>query len=367
MPCNNALSTLNHTFQQDLQAVKDVITRNVDSEINLIQNVCMHVLQDHGKLIRPLILIASYHTCCQSLESSSNISHSDLHTLGAAVELIHNATLLHDDVIDHSLYRRGSEAAHTIFGNKIAILVGDYFFSCAFQLMAQCITPHVLPILSKAARLITEGEVMQLEPRASFTTQTYLAIVHRKTAALFEAASHAGAFIATQQLSSNTKTRHIQATEPTLEYTKILQNYGYYVGTAFQILDDIYDYFPPPGFGKPAGDDFREAKITLPSLLLIEALPESSLKENIRGYFLKNEANTVRPSVTFEELYQLALEHHVLEKSLDYFNHFAKKAEDELVALPSTNLRALLQKLPYSLYKSQEKTSISPSVIAQRA
>ncbi len=221
----------------------------VKSEIPLIHNIASHIIASGGKRIRPALTLISAQLC--GYEGARHIA------LAAAVEFIHTATLLHDDVVDESKVRRGLATANEVFGNKASILVGDFLLSQAFQLMVADGSLKVLKILSDAAAVIAKGEVMQLmtEGEPETTIQKYLQVISSKTAILFASACELGAVVAGQDGCEER-----------------LREFGIYIGIAFQLTDDALDYTADESkLGKTVGDDFREGKVTLPVILAYNA------------------------------------------------------------------------------------------------
>lgn len=230
----------------DMNAVNQVIIDRMRSEIPLIPQLAGHLISGGGKRMRPMLTLAS-----AQLLGYQGTSH---HVLAAAVEFIHTATLLHDDVVDGSDLRRGRRTANIIWGNPASVLVGDFLFSRSFQLMVDAGSLKVLNILSGASAIIAEGEVNQLTAvrQVGLAEERYLSIIDAKTAALFAAACRISAVIAERP----------EAEELALEA------YGRNLGIAFQLIDDAIDYVSDAGtMGKDAGDDFREGKMTLPVIL----------------------------------------------------------------------------------------------------
>ena len=227
----------------DMDATDRVIHERLSSAVALIPDLSLHLIDSGGKRLRPLLTLAAAKLCGYA---------GDAHVkLAAAVEFIHTATLLHDDVVDASSLRRGKVAANVVWGNKPSILVGDFLFSRAFQLMVEAGSISVLDILAGASAIIAEGEVMQLKSANNLAVSQadYMRVVTAKTATLFAAAAEAGATIA-----------HGSA-----EAIEGLRAYGHNLGIAFQLVDDALDYSGrEKQMGKSVGDDFREAKVTLP-------------------------------------------------------------------------------------------------------
>ena len=232
----------------DMAGVDALIRDRLDSDIPLIPALGEHLVEAGGKRLRPLLTVAAAHLCEGPGEAA--------HKLAAAVEFIHTATLLHDDVVDGSKLRRGKVAAHLIWGGAASVLVGDFLFARAFELMVETGQLQALNILARASRIIAEGEVLQLTRAHDLDLDqaTYLEIIRGKTAELFAASAEAGAVVAG---GSPAQVRALAA-------------YGLSLGLAFQLADDALDYGgASETLGKNAGDDFREGKVTLPLLLAI--------------------------------------------------------------------------------------------------
>ncbi len=234
----------------DMIDINALITERMQSEVAVIPALAAHLIAAGGKRLRPLLCVAAARLC-----GTTNSHH---HNLSAAVEFIHTATLLHDDVVDSSQLRRGKVAAHLIWGAPSSVLVGDFLFARAFELMVETGSLRALDILSKASAVITQGEVLQLMKAfdLNLSQADYIEIISSKTAALFAAASESGA------VASGTSEEKIAA----------LRSYGMNLGLAFQIQDDILDYQGAAAdLGKNAGDDFAEGKSTLPLILAMQA------------------------------------------------------------------------------------------------
>jgi octaprenyl-diphosphate synthase len=230
----------------DLNHVNSVILERMQSEVALIPELAGHLIAGGGKRMRPMLTLA-----CARLLDYGGTRH---HKLAAAVEFIHTATLLHDDVVDGSGLRRGRRTANIIWGNPASVLVGDFLFSRSFELMVEDGSLKVLKILSRASSVIAEGEVNQLTAQRQVETQEdhYLEIIAAKTAALFAAACRIAAVVAERD----------EATEEALDA------YGRNLGVAFQLVDDAIDYASDAAtMGKGVGDDFRDGKVTLPVIL----------------------------------------------------------------------------------------------------
>jgi octaprenyl-diphosphate synthase len=230
----------------DMDAANRLIHARMGSAVPLIPDLAAHLVDSGGKRLRPLLTLAAARL--------GGYAGEDHVRLAAAVEFIHTATLLHDDVVDASALRRGKMAANIVWGNKPSVLVGDYLFSRAFQLMVEARNLDVLDVLAGASAVIAEGEVLQLKSanNLGITEADYLRVVSAKTAALFSAAAEAGALVSRRDE----------------DFVAALRSYGHNLGIAFQLVDDALDYSGRQAqMGKSVGDDFREAKATLPLIV----------------------------------------------------------------------------------------------------
>lgn len=242
-----SLDSLIRLVDADMKRVNQVIIDNMHSDVALIPQLASHLVAAGGKRMRPMLTLASAQLCGYQGGTSAV-------DLAACVEFIHTATLLHDDVVDESLLRRGQASANALFGNEASVLVGDFLFARAFVVMVKNGSLKVLDILAKASAVIAEGEVLQLSTANDMATteDAYLDVITAKTAALFGAASQIGAVIANRSA----------------EDEEALRLYGIYLGTAFQLIDDVLDYSAHQAtLGKTVGDDFRDGKVTLPVII----------------------------------------------------------------------------------------------------
>ena len=252
------LVTLNHIqsyITDDMQAVDAVIRSALQSEVPLINTIGEHIIGGGGKRLRPALVLLS-----SGLFGNINTQH---HQLAAIIEFIHTATLLHDDVVDESHMRRGKSTANHLFGNAASVLVGDFLYSRAFQMMVKLHNMRVMEVLSEATNTIAEGEVLQLlnVHNANVTEQEYLKVIQYKTAKLFEAAARLGAIMNQANAQNETALAH----------------YGMHLGTAFQLVDDVLDLSgDATQIGKNLGDDLAEGKPTLP---LLYAMHQSAAAE----------------------------------------------------------------------------------------
>lgn len=311
-------ASLKTLLQEDLKKVDQIIENNLDSPVPLIPTMGRHLIFAGGKRLRPLLTIA----CHRLFEETGDAALG----LAAAVEFIHTATLLHDDVIDESQLRRGLPSANAVWGNQPSVLVGDFLFARSFQLMVESNNSDVLKILANAAACIAEGEILQLSVchNLEAKTEDALRVIEAKTATLFAAACQVGALMAHE-------TTHATA----------LRDYGRNLGMAFQIVDDILDYCAHTNYlGKDIGDDFREGKITLPIIL---AYPHCQQDEK---EFLKK--TLIDHNQTPDDL-SLALDllHHRqgITKAYELAKAYGKKAHKALDPLPSHPIKDLLASL----------------------
>ncbi|HEV8016558.1 MAG TPA: polyprenyl synthetase family protein [Stellaceae bacterium] len=248
-----SLDGLTALLQDDMKRVNALILERMRSPVALIPQLAGHIIAAGGKRLRPMLTLATARLCGY---------RGDRHiALAAAVEFIHTATLLHDDVVDDSELRRGLATANAVWGNKASVLVGDFLFSRAFELMVEDGALPVLAILSKASAVIAEGEVLQLVTSNDVKTSeaAYLEVINAKTAQLFAAASRIGAVVACRPAAEE----------------EALEAFGRNLGVAFQLIDDMLDYSALESeLGKTIGDDFRDGKLTLPVVLALRAADE---------------------------------------------------------------------------------------------
>lgn len=249
------LAQLQELLAADMQAVDRVVHDRLHSEVALIRKVAEYIIGGGGKRLRPALVLLS--------AGALGYRGTEHHTLAAVVEFIHTATLLHDDVVDESALRRGQPTANTLFGNAASVLVGDFVYSRAFQMMVNVGDMRILQVLADATNVIAEGEVLQLMNcrNADIDESSYLQVIRYKTAKLFEAAGRLGAMVAGAPA----------------EAEQAMAAYGSHLGTAFQLIDDLLDYSGDSGvIGKNVGDDLAEGKPTLP---LIHAMRNGSAEE----------------------------------------------------------------------------------------
>jgi len=300
----------------DMNGVNAVILERMQSNVALIPELAGHLIAGGGKRMRPMLTLG-----CANLLGYSGARH---HKLAAAVEFIHTATLLHDDVVDGSGTRRGKRTANLIWGNPASVLVGDFLFSRAFELMVEDGSLKVLKILSHASAVIAEGEVEQLTAQRRIDTgeEQYLTIIGAKTAALFAAACRIAPVVA----------------EASEEAEIALESYGRNLGIAFQLVDDVIDYASDATtMGKGVGDDFRDGKMTLP---LILAYARGSRDE--RAFW---EDAVTGERISDEDLARaiaLMRSSEALSDTIDRARHYGRRAIDALGSFPSGKAKAAL-------------------------
>jgi len=319
---NEAVNNLSYLCREDLQSINTLILEKLDSSVPLIQEIGKYLILSGGKRLRPLLTTACYHILND--QSPNNINHVGL---AAAVEFIHAATLLHDDVVDLSKDRRGNLTANEVWGNKTSVLVGDFLFSRSFQLMTKYGTMETLKILSDTSVIISEGEVLEIsnDKNLEINEDTYFQVINGKTASLFSAACQVGG------ISGGAKDNEHQA----------LKSFGTNFGMAFQLIDDAIDYSSNfKTMGKNIGDDFKEGKITLP---LILAYGRSKKEEK---KFLKNVISSPKEDQNnFELTKELLIKYKCIEDTLIRANHFADVAIDSLTIFNNNEYKKSLIKL----------------------
>ena len=245
----NDLQPVLDLIADDMQAVNRLILERLHSEVVLVNQLGHYIVSSGGKRLRPVLVLLASGAC--------GYDGDRRHLLAAIIEFIHTATLLHDDVVDASELRRGRQTANALFGNEASVLVGDFLYSRAFQMMVEAGSMRIMEILADTTNVIAEGEVLQLlnQHDPDTTVERYMEVIHAKTAKLFEAAARVGAVLAGQPA----------------EVEDALARYGMYLGTAFQLVDDVLDYSASSEeMGKNLGDDLAEGKPTLPLIHAME-------------------------------------------------------------------------------------------------
>jgi len=313
---DTGLAPLHRELAADLRGVNAVIREHMQSRVPLIPQLAGHIVAAGGKRLRPLLTLATARMC----------GHTGQRHIGlaASVEFIHTATLLHDDVVDGSELRRGLDTANAVWGNQASVLVGDFLFSRAFQLMVADGAQEVLRILSDASAVISEGEVHQLLTANDTETdeRAYLEVIESKTAALFAAAARVGGVVAGR---------------PEAE-AAALERFGRGLGIAFQLTDDVLDYVPERGgLGKTPGDDFREGKITLPVVLAFAAGSEDE-----RAFWRRCLEQLDQREGDLTHAVALMSKHGAIDGALHRAQAYARDARAELTGFPDGPIRAAL-------------------------
>jgi octaprenyl-diphosphate synthase len=312
-----AVDALAGLFAGDLAAVDQLIHRHMASTVGLIPNLAGYLIDAGGKRVRPLVTLAA----CRLFAPVNEPARS----LAAAVEFIHTATLLHDDVVDESGLRRGKASANAVWGNAASVLVGDFLFARAFMLMVESDNLATLGVLAKAASVIAEGEVLQLTSAgdAEQGMGRYMQIVEAKTAALFAAAAEVGARAAGRA-----------------DMAGPLAAFGRNLGIAFQLADDALDYAGAAAkMGKNAGDDFRESKVTLPVLLAIES------GDTEERAFWRRTMGGVQAEGDFDRAIAILRRRNAITETLETAQTYANAAKAALVSAPAGNVRNALMDL----------------------
>ena len=325
---DNSYLELKNLVGNKLDDVTRQIKYKLASEINLIHQMTSYHLKSGGKRIRPLLTLGSAKLCGYA-NGNRDVN------LAACVELIHNATLLHDDVIDNSDLRRGIKTSNTIWGNQSSILVGDYLLSRCFEMMVEDGSQEILKLLSSTSSKIAQGEVLQLEYKGEIDIldETYFDIINSKTATLFAAATRVGACIT----NKNKKEKDA------------LESYGRNLGLAFQIADDALDYYSTKTiFGKEIGKDFYEGKVTLPIIFLCQ---KANSKEKIFLEKIFKKRN--RSKLEFNETQNLIKKYNSIDACFRRAEHFVNISYNALNIFSPSNEKTILQNLTsFSLERS---------------
>jgi len=325
---NNSYFDLKNSVEEKLILVEEKIKNKLTSEVDLVQKISDYHIKTGGKRLRALLTLGSS-KLCGYLQGGRDIN------LAACVELIHGATLLHDDVIDNGDIRRGKKTTNVIWGNQSSILAGDYLLSRCFEMMVQDGNLEILKLLSSTSAKIAQGEILQLQHKGEvdMLEETYLKIISSKTAVLFSAATKVGAILAER----NNKEK------------EALEFYGKNLGLTFQIADDTLDYNSNINlFGKNAGNDFYEGKITLPIILLFQQANDSE-KKQLENIFNKN----IRYENDFSDVLKLISKYKIISKCYKNAEHFINLASNSLSIFKDTGEKKILENLTsFSLERS---------------
>jgi octaprenyl-diphosphate synthase len=314
-----SLKPLSDLVREDMDAINRIILDKAVSDVELIPQLAHHLIDSGGKRLRPMIAIAS-----AKLSQYAGTGHI---RVGAAVEFLHTATLLHDDVVDDSDVRRGKKSARLIWGNQASVLVGDFLLAQAFRMLVDVGSMPALRILSHAAATLSEGEVMQLAAakNTATTEDEYLAIINAKTAALFQAAAESGGALAGRPA----------------EELAALRSYGRNLGLAFQLVDDALDYSGDSArLGKSVGDDFREGKITLPVILSFRRGNEAE-----RAFWNRTIADGAIAEGDLENAISLMKKHKAVEATLERARSYGAIARDALAIFRDCTEKTAMQEV----------------------
>jgi octaprenyl-diphosphate synthase len=308
----------------DMEKVNQLILSKTGSEVTMIPQVANHLIDSGGKRLRPMLTIATAQM--SGYEGSHHV------TLAASVEFMHTATLLHDDVVDNSDMRRGKLAARLVWGNEASVLVGDFLLGQAFRMMVDTRSMGALDVLSRAATIIAEGEVMQLSTAKNLETteDEYLTVIRSKTAALFGAACEVGPIIA--------------ELEPAI--ISAFRSYGANLGIAFQLVDDALDFGGTSAvLGKNVGDDLREGKVTLPILLAYRRGTDDE-----RKFWKQAIEEGKSDDAALNRAMELLVNHNALADTIARAVHYGKIARDALAPLPAGKHKdALLEVIDFCI------------------
>ncbi len=323
----SSLDALHGLVAKDLAAVNQLVVDNMQSPVALIPQLAGHIIAAGGKRLRPMVTLAAARLCGYEGKRQQ--------ALAACVEFIHTATLLHDDVVDESLLRRGQDSANAVWGNQASVLVGDFLFSRAFQLMVADGSLEVLRILSSASAVIAEGEVLQLVTTNDTATDenAYLEVIRCKTATLFAAAAEIGAVVAERPAGEQ----------------RALADYGMNLGMAFQLIDDVLDYSALQAkLGKTVGDDFREGKMSLPVVL---AFGRGNAEE--RGFWTRTLERMEQDEHDLGHAIALLNRHGTLDETAARARHYAELAKRSLAVFPDIPVRdAMMEAVDFAVERA---------------
>ena len=323
----NAVAQLQALVREDMEKVNEFIRERMSSDVPMIPELASHLINSGGKRLRPMLTIAASRLC--------GYAGTDHIKLAASVEFLHTATLLHDDVVDESDLRRGQKTARMLWGNQASVLVGDFLLGRAFRLMVETRSLRSLEIISNAASVIAEGEVMQLAAAkdTNTTEDAYMRVIAAKTAALFAAAAEVGAVIADRNTNQ----------------AAALESYGRNLGIAFQLVDDALDYGGRAAtLGKNVGDDFRERKITLPVVLAFRRGNEDE-----RAFWERTLREGDQRDSDLARAQELMVKHGAIEDTITRARHYGAIARDALAIFPEgPHARALIDLVDFCISRT---------------
>lgn len=301
------INKIKELISKEIKKVDNIINNSLNSNLRFINDVNKYIINNKGKRLRPMILLLIAKAC--KYKGNNHISSA------AIIELIHTATLLHDDVIDESLIRRGKITINNKWNNKSAILVGDFLYSRAFQMMVKMKNIKILKILSNSTNTLSEGEVLQLIQKNNFNIDenNYLKIIHYKTATLFQAAANIGSLL-------NNKSNNI---------SKNISKYGFHLGIIYQLIDDILDYLSKKTlYGKYDGNDLKEGKLTLPIIYILKYG-----KKEEKNYIINNMVNN---KSNLQEIKKIVINSNAIEYTMSMAKRHANEAKKAIISLPKS-------------------------------
>ena len=304
-------------MKNELDQMNKILVNRLDSNVDLINQMSHYIISSGGKRIRPLLLLL----CARATDYDGDYHYS----MAVVIELIHTATLLHDDVVDQSTTRRGQETANELWGNAPSVLVGDFLYSRAFEIMVEPNSMEIMKILSKATNQISEGEVLQLLniKNANVTQKEYYRVIERKTACLFKAACQIAGIL------SNSNQKVIEA----------MGKFGMHLGNAFQIIDDTLDYESDSKIiGKEVGDDLSEGKVTLPMIYALEKTTKSDKK-------ILTDAIQNADASNINQVVEILMNVNAFQYSRDIANKESNMALESIDILPSSKYKTALKLL----------------------
>ena len=304
-------------MKNELDQMNKILVNRLDSNVDLINQMSHYIISSGGKRIRPLLLLL----CARATDYDGDYHYS----MAVVIELIHTATLLHDDVVDQSTTRRGQETANELWGNAPSVLVGDFLYSRAFEIMVEPNSMEIMKILSKATNQISEGEVLQLLniKNANVTQKEYYRVIERKTACLFKAACQIAGIL------SNSNQKVIEA----------MGKFGMHLGNAFQIIDDTLDYESDSNIiGKEVGDDLSEGKVTLPMIYALEKTTKSDKK-------ILTDAIQNADASNINQVVEILMNVNAFQYSRDIANKESNMALESIDILPSSKYKTALKLL----------------------
>ena len=304
-------------MKNELDQMNKILVNRLDSNVDLINQMSHYIISSGGKRIRPLLLLL----CARATDYDGDYHYS----MAVVIELIHTATLLHDDVVDQSTTRRGQETANELWGNAPSVLVGDFLYSRAFEIMVEPNSMEIMKILSKATNQISEGEVLQLLniKNANVTQKEYYRVIERKTACLFKAACQIAGIL------SNSNQKVIEA----------MGKFGMHLGNAFQIIDDTLDYESDSNIiGKEVGDDLSEGKVTLPMIYALEKTTKSDKK-------ILTDAIQNADASNINQVVEILMNVNAFQYSRDIANTESNMALESIDILPSSKYKTALKLL----------------------